>query len=220
LLGAEKIIRIVGCAGRGTRESRVCAYVLDKQSGMEDVMDWYLMVWRRYAEFDGRSRRTEYWMFTLFNLLAIFALAIVGGLGIALIDNASGIGGILFIPLILYALAAFIPGLAVSVRRLHDSGKSGWLLLLLIVLGLIPIVGFLASVAQIVLMCLDSDPGDNQYGPNPKASELAGNTGFTTMGLGGQPQPFTGASNFRVCSACGAKLMDASSVCSQCGAHT
>ena len=186
-------------------------------------MDWYLMVWRKYAEFDGRSRRTEYWMFALFNILAIFALALVGGLGMALIDNGSGVGGVLFIPLGIYFLAAIIPNIAVAVRRLHDSGKSGWLLLLLMVLGIIPIIGFIASVAQIVLMCLDSDPGMNQYGPNPKSPELdgmaVGNAGFAAMGLGGQPVAFTGESNFGFCSACGAPFKDASPFCSGCGAR-
>jgi uncharacterized membrane protein YhaH (DUF805 family) len=186
-------------------------------------MDWYLMVWRKYTEFDGRSRRTEYWMFVLFNLLVILALAAVGGLGLALIDNGSGIGGILFIPLGIYLLAAFIPGLAVSVRRLHDSGKSGWLLLLLIVIGCIPFIGFVASVVQIVLMCLDSDPGMNQYGPNPKASELAGmaagNAGYTSMGPGGQPQPFTDENNFGFCKNCGRPFKDVTPFCGGCGAH-
>ncbi len=189
-------------------------------------MDWYLMVWRKYAEFDGRSRRMEYWMFVLFNLLAILLLAVIGGLGLAFIDNGSGIGGVLFIPLGLYILAAIIPGLAVAVRRLHDSGKSGWLLLLLIVLSIIPIIGIIAAVARIVLMCLDSDPGMNEYGPNPIYPNMDGavaenaqfptSARFTTMDYA-QPQPFTGASSFGVCSACGTPFKDAALFCSSCG---
>ena len=179
-------------------------------------MDWYLMVWRKYAEFSGRSRRKEYWMFVLFNLLAVLVLAALGGVGLAISEDY---GGLLFIPLGLYILAVIVPGLAVQVRRLHDIGMSGWFLLLFFVLGFIPIIGFLASVAQIVLMCLDSNPGDNQYGPNPKLSELAGDAGFTTIGLSGQPPSSSGTSNTGFCSACGAKLMDASSACSQCGAR-
>lgn len=191
---------------------------------MENVMDWYFMVWSKYAEFEGRSRRTEYWMFALFNFLAILALALVGGLGMAFIDKGSGVGGVLFIPLGIYFLAVIIPGLAVAVRRLHDSGKSGWLLLLLIVLSIIPIIGFIAAVVRIVLMCLDSDPGMNQYGPNPKSPELAGmavgNVGFTSMGLGGQPIAFTGASNFGFCKNCGRPFTDdATPFCSGCGTH-
>jgi uncharacterized membrane protein YhaH (DUF805 family) len=190
---------------------------------MEGAMDWYLMVWRRYAEFNGRSRRKEYWMFTLFNSLIIFVLAFLGFFSITPNENGKGAGGILFVPLILYALAVFIPGLAVSVRRLHDSGKSGWLLLLFMVLGLIPIIGFIANIAQIVLMCLDSDPGVNQYGPSPKYPEGAGMAasygGFTSMELGGPTQPFTGTSNFGVCRYCGAEFKDASPFCSRCSMH-
>jgi len=185
-------------------------------------MDWYLMVWRKYAEFDGRSRRTEYWMFVLFNLLAMIALAALGGVGMAI---SRDYGGVLFVPLGIYFLAVIIPSFAVAVRRLHDTGKSGWLLLLFIVLGLIPIIGFISSLVQIVFMCLDSDPGMNEYGPNPKFPEqafgvFAGNAGFTSMGLGAQPQPLTGEMNFGFCKICGAKLNDASSFCSSCGTHT
>jgi uncharacterized membrane protein YhaH (DUF805 family) len=195
----------------------------DEHPGIEEKMDWYLMVWSKYADFNGRSRRTEYWMFVLFNLLAVVALAIVGGLGMAFIDHGGGTGAVLFVPLGLYCLAVFIPGIAVSVRRLHDSGKSGWWLLGLMLVGIIPIVGFLASVAQIVLMCLESDPGTNLYGPNPKQPELAagifaGSAGFDPMGFGVQPQPFTDASNLKVCGRCGAKLPDTSSSCGFCGA--
>ena len=186
-------------------------------------MDWYLMVWSKFAEFDGRSRRTEYWMFVLINFLVIIALAIVGGLGLAFMGHGSGIGAVLFVPLGLYFLATIIPGVAVSVRRLHDSGKSGWLLLLLTVLGMIPVIGFIARVAQIVLMCIDSDPGMNQYGPNPKfpaqaAGVYAGYAGFAPAAAAAQPQPFAGVNEFRVCGKCGAKLHDASSFCGACGA--
>jgi uncharacterized membrane protein YhaH (DUF805 family) len=192
--------------------------MLDNQPEMEGVMDWYLMVWRKYAEFNGRSRRKEYWMFVLFNLLAALVLAALGGIGLAISEDY---GGVLFIPFGLYILAVIIPGLAVQVRRLHDSGKSGWLLLLFFVLGFIPIVGFIATVVQIVLMCIDSDPGDNEYGPNPKAAELAGmaagNAGFTSMGLGVPPQPVTGTSNYGVCGNCGTAFKDATPFCSHCG---
>jgi len=186
-------------------------------------MDWYLMVWTKYAQFDGRSRRTEYWMFTLFNLLVFFALAVVGALGMALIDKGSGIGGVLFVPLGLYFLAVLIPGLAVSVRRLHDSGKSGWLLLLLGVLGIIPLIGLIASVIQIVFMCQDSNPGMNQYGPNPKFPEMAagvfaGSAGYAPMAFGEQPQPFPAASDLKICGKCGARAPNASTFCGFCGA--
>jgi uncharacterized RDD family membrane protein YckC len=109
------------------------------------------------------------------------------------------------------------------VRRLHDSGKSGWFLLLALA-GIIPIVGIVATVLLIVFMCLDSDPGSNEYGPNPKFPELsamaAGNPGFPSMGLGAFPPPFianTGEYQFGFCKSCGAKFEDASPFCSRCG---
>jgi uncharacterized membrane protein YhaH (DUF805 family) len=196
------------------------ADAFDKHSGLEGVMDWYLMVWRKYAEFDGRSRRTEYWMFALFNFLAMLLLGGVGVTGITISENY---GGFLFIPLGIYVLAAIIPNLAVAVRRLHDSGKSGWLLLLFFVLGLIPFVGFIASIVQIVIMCQDSTPGTNEYGPNPKFPDQDGtfpvSSGLTSLGLGAQPQPFTVQGNFGFCKACGAKLTGPSTVCLVCGAQ-
>jgi uncharacterized membrane protein YhaH (DUF805 family) len=119
-------------------------------------MEWYLLVLKRYAEFNGRSRRKEYWMYTLFNSVIILVLEIAGFLTL----ERTGISIVFFGLVLLYALAVLVPSLAVAVRRLHDTGKSGWLLLI----GLIPIV----SLALIVLLCLDSTPGDNLYGPNPK----------------------------------------------------
>jgi len=186
-------------------------------------MDWYLMVWRRYAEFAGRSRRKEYWMFVLFNFLAVTALIVIGGLGVAFIDNGSGIGGILFVPLGIYFLAAFIPSLAVAVRRFHDTGKSGWLLLVFMLVGMIPFIGIVGAIIQIVFMCQDSDPGTNQYGPNPKNPELsgvaAGTAGFTSMGLGAQAQPFTGGNPLVYCRTCGKQMESGSQFCSGCGTH-
>jgi uncharacterized membrane protein YhaH (DUF805 family) len=198
-------------------------------------MDWYLMVWKRYADFSGRSRRKEYWMFALYNFLIVFALALVAAIGMAFIFHVNGnewsdwngssivIAVMLFTPLGLYFLALIIPGIAVAVRRFHDSGKSGWLLLLIIVLGIIPFIGLIASIIRIVIMCLDSDPGVNQYGPSPKYSELAGMTagyaGYPAMGPDGQPQPFMGESNFGFCKGCGAKFTAAATFCSRCGTH-
>ncbi len=115
-------------------------------------MNWYLEVLKKYAVFEGRARRTEYWAFFLVNLLIFFLL--------------SAVGGLLGIPVVLarlYSLAVFVPGLAVSVRRLHDTGRSGWYLLI----GLIPVIG---SLIVLVLMLLDSQPGANAYGPNPKTT--------------------------------------------------
>lgn len=121
-------------------------------------MNWYLEVLKKYAEFSGRARRKEYWMFTLFNsLFLIIAIILDNVLGTAIEDV--GYGLLYF----LYALAVLVPGLAVSVRRLHDVGKSGWMILI----SLIPIIG---AIWLLVLMVTDSNPGDNQYGPNPKGN--------------------------------------------------
>ncbi|MDV7140457.1 DUF805 domain-containing protein [Maribacter sp. TH_r10] len=120
-------------------------------------MNWYLKVLNQYADFNGRARRKEYWMFVLFNVLfAFIAMILDNVLGIAF-ENI-GYGPIYG----LYGLAVFIPGLAVGVRRLHDTGKSGWMLLV----GLIPIIG---AIWLLVLMATDGDSGDNKYGQNPKA---------------------------------------------------
>ncbi len=120
-------------------------------------MNWYLKVLKEYANFNGRARRKEYWMFVLFNI--IFAIVAM------LIDNMFGMtisGDVPYGPIYgLYALALFIPGLAVAVRRLHDIGKSGWYLLV----GLIPIIG---GIWLLVLMVTDGTPGENEYGKNPK----------------------------------------------------
>jgi len=106
----------------------------------------YLEVLKKYAVFIGRARRKEYWMFLLINLIITVVL--------------SFINDYLYY---LYALAVFIPGLAVSVRRLHDIGKSGWW----VFIGLIPLVGWLWYM---VLMAMNGQSGENQYGPNPKES--------------------------------------------------
>ena len=123
-------------------------------------MSWYLAVLKNYGGFDGRARRKEYWMFTLFH---IFFLIIA-----MILDNVLGIAieGIGYGPIyILYVLAILIPALAVSVRRLHDIGKSGWMILI----ALIPIVG---AIWLLVLMASDGNPGPNDFGPNPKEASV------------------------------------------------
>jgi uncharacterized membrane protein YhaH (DUF805 family) len=183
-------------------------------------MDWYLMVWRKYAEFDGRSRRTEYWMFALFNVLAMLALGVVGGVGLAI---SRAYGPILFVPVGLYVLAVIIPSLSVATRRFHDTGRSGWLLLLLIVLGCIPYLGIIASIVQIVFLCMDGEPGVNKYGPNPKFPEQAGifpaNAAFAPAGYPAQPQPLAGQYGAGLCNRCGATMSSGSSFCGNCGAQ-
>jgi uncharacterized membrane protein YhaH (DUF805 family) len=122
-------------------------------------MNWYLEVLKKYAVFSGRARRKEYWFFTLFSTLISIALAIVDSvIGTFSAEAGTGLlGGI-------YSLAVLIPGIAVSVRRLHDTDHSGWWLLI----ALAPCIG---AIVLLVFMVTDSTPGDNQYGPSPKATE-------------------------------------------------
>ncbi|KQN37785.1 hypothetical protein ASG37_12330 [Sphingomonas sp. Leaf407] len=139
-------------------------------------MYWMLLPLKRYADFRGRSRRKELWMFVLGYVL-IFAVlgTILGTLGaFSLLQEDApsqdvngpmlGVFGILG----LIGLGLFIPSLAVQVRRLHDRDMSGWWLLLFYVLSLVPLVGFFVWVAQIVLMILPGTPGPNRFGPDPK----------------------------------------------------
>lgn len=118
------------------------------------AMDWYLKVLKNYVGFSGRARRTEYWMFTLFSVIISLVLMLIEYL-VGLPQSLSS----------LYSLAVLLPSLGVSVRRLHDVGKSGWWLLL----GLIPLIG---AIILLVFFCQDSE-SDNNYGPNPKAEGRA-----------------------------------------------
>lgn len=116
--------------------------------------EYYLNVLKnKYAEFTGRARRSEYWYFVLFNFIV--------SLGLGMVDALAGIGFLSS----LYGLAVIIPSIAVGIRRLHDTGKSGWWLLI----GLIPFVGW---IILIYFLVQDSQPFDNSYGPNPKREQI------------------------------------------------
>ena len=117
--------------------------------------DYYLEVLRKYTVFSGRARRAEFWWFTLINWIISVVLQ--------LIDNAIGTGGILGG---LYALGVLLPSIAVAIRRLHDTNRSGWWLLLV----LIPIIGWLVLL---FFYAQDSQPEPNQYGPSPKYGMVA-----------------------------------------------
>jgi uncharacterized membrane protein YhaH (DUF805 family) len=120
-------------------------------------MNYYIdCITQKYCCFSGRARRKEYWMFVLFNVLAYLVIAIGGAVlaGVTNIRAFATLGEI-------YNLAVLLPGLGVLFRRLHDIGKSGWWWLI----GLVPVVG---GIVLIVFCCTDSQPGENQYGPNPK----------------------------------------------------
>lgn len=107
---------------------------------------------KKYADFSGRARRSEYWWFVLGQFIVLTVLSVLG----------RAIDPLMFL-YYLAALALIIPSLAVGVRRLHDTGRSGWWILI----GLIPLVG---AIVLIVFFVQDSNPGDNEYGPNPKAA--------------------------------------------------
>lgn len=114
-------------------------------------MDWYLTALKKYAVFSGRARRKEYWYFVLFSFLISLAFSFIDGF-LGLVAQDSGFG--LFSGL--YSLAVLIPGIAVAVRRLHDTGRSGWWLLI----TLVPIVG---AIVLLVFLASESKPGRNQY---------------------------------------------------------
>ena len=121
-------------------------------------MNWYIEVLKKYTVFTGRAPRTEYWMFTLVSALI--------AIGLSILELRMVIG--------LYAVAVFLPTIGVSIRRLHDTGRSGWWLLI----GVIP---FFGTIVLIVFAAQDSHTETNQYGPNPKnttdifTEELTGN---------------------------------------------
>lgn len=120
-------------------------------------MNYYLEAFRKYAEFSGRARRSEYWFFTLFNVLITLVLALLGANLVRLLGlNANGSLGLAY----LYLLVSLLPTVAVSVRRLHDIGLSGWWYLIVFV----PLGGLVLTILAIV----DSQAGANRFGPNPK----------------------------------------------------
>jgi uncharacterized membrane protein YhaH (DUF805 family) len=119
-------------------------------------VNWYVQVLKKYADFSGRARRKEYWMFVLFNIIISLGLTIVDFM-IGTYSLAHGIGLLGSI----YALAILIPGIAVTVRRLHDTDRSGWWILIV----LIPVVG---PIVLLVFMLIDGTPGPNRFGPSPK----------------------------------------------------
>ena len=114
-------------------------------------MHWYLDVLKNYTGFSGRARRTELWMFWLINL----GIAIV----LTVIESILGLPGVLSG---LYNLAILLPSIAVGMRRLHDTDRTGWWLL-------IAFVPFVGAIVLLIFFCLEGTKGDNQYGPDPKA---------------------------------------------------
>ena len=126
---------------------------------MESVTDWMLLPLKRYADFSGRSRRKEYWFFTL--------VCFIAGIVASVVERVLGLGG-MFGPYgllsVLLMLGLLVPSVAVSIRRFHDQDKSGWFLLL----ALIPFIG---SVVVLVFMCLPGTSGPNRFGPDPMGTD-------------------------------------------------
>lgn len=121
------------------------------------MIEWYKkVVFENYANFSGRARRSEYWYFTLANIIIAISAMVI--------DNVAGIN---FAPIpygplyLIVALATFLPGVAVAVRRLHDVGKSGWFFFIV----LIPLIG---SIWLLILFFTEGEKGANQYGSDPK----------------------------------------------------
>ncbi len=121
-------------------------------------MDWFWLGFQRWSDFRGRSRRKEYWYFTLINglilLILVTAAVVVESLNEDLFDIFLGIG-------IVYYLFILVPSLSLTIRRFHDTGNTGWFFLF----GLIPYVG---SIIILVFMLLDGQPFENKWGPDPK----------------------------------------------------
>ncbi|MCO6161911.1 DUF805 domain-containing protein [Flavobacterium sp. NRK F7] len=119
------------------------------------------VVFENYANFSGRARRSEYWYFTLANVLIYFSIAFISGLFSAI--NLPEVAYLFFGMFILYVVGIIIPSLAVIVRRLHDTGKSGWFYFI----SLIPFIG---SIWLLILFCTEGDKGHNEYGADPKGN--------------------------------------------------
>lgn len=132
-------------------------------------MDKILRPWRHYLDFSGRSTRTEFWLFIIIFYVVLVALAFVGGMfsgATGIDDPADDAFTVAMIPMALWILASIIPSIAVTVRRLHDSDKSGWLYLLTI----IPYLGF---IFILVFGFWPGTPGENNYGFDPRRGDGA-----------------------------------------------
>ena len=168
-------------------------------------MEWMWMPLKRYADFSGRSRRMEFWMWVVFQVLIFFVFIILvialGGAMVMSGDIRGGMamGGIILILYLLYSvmqLAFLVPGLAVTIRRLHDTNRSGWWILVAVIpyailgfmmarsatstdmsgqasVGLFGIIALIGGVVLLVFMILAGTAGDNRYGPDPYAGGTA-----------------------------------------------
>lgn len=118
-------------------------------------MNWYLSVIKNYTGFSGRARRKEYWMFVLINMIICAVLNVIQsviGMETPYISS-------------IYSLGVLLPSIAVAIRRLHDTDRSGWWLLL----SLIPVIG---TIVIIVFLCQNGTAGNNRFGADPKQNEI------------------------------------------------
>lgn len=128
-------------------------------------MEYMWMPLKRYADFSGRSRRQEYWLFFLGIMIAFIALTIITGMTVGFEGADGDLPSLTLMVIGVMAMAIFIPSLAVQVRRFHDQNRSGWFVLL----GFIPYIG---SLIVLVFMLLPGTPGDNRFGPDPRDENL------------------------------------------------
>ena len=158
-------------------------------------MKYFLYCLQHYADFNGRARRSEFWYYTLFHFIFVFfplfiglILLLTGGAlqdysisgtpsGLTILSSLLGLVGIVGF------FGLLVPTWAVIARRLHDTGKSGWLMLI----GMIPFINVVTGIVLIVFYCMDSTPGVNQYGSNPKG---IGNDGNYWGNPNGQGAPY------------------------------
>lgn len=136
-------------------------------------MNWYIKVLKQYVDFGGRARRKEYWMFTLFSVIISIVLALIDAFVFrtGTFAGTAGSGGAGFSASIgvlgaIYSLAVLLPTLAVGVRRLHDTDRSGWWLLI----ALVPFVG---GIILLVFFVLEGTRGANRFGADPKSAAWA-----------------------------------------------
>lgn len=142
------------------------------------MFEYMIMPFQRYAEFSGRSRRMEFWSFTLMNaviLIVLTTVALAMGFSFSALSGgefgSAAFGAGMMAPFALmgiYGLLVLVPSIAVTVRRLHDRNMSGWWYLGFIVLSALPLIGFVANIAFLVIMFLPGTPGPNRFGNDPK----------------------------------------------------